>query len=172
MRIMVKNAIKFLLITELFVLLSSFISFTFYINLQIASLSSFFIILGSMWAYKKMVHTQIEAENIEEKRDFFDELEDPHGLYEEIIIDQTPLEELDLRAIVKEEKKKIKIVNFRDMKKGSKAGFSLFRLIPYLFLILGFIALKNNALLDISVYLPSLLVGIVIGYLSAKELFA
>ena len=57
------------------------------------------------------------------------------------------------------------------MKKGSKAGFSLFRLIPYLFLVLGFIALKNNQLLEISVYLPSLLVGIIVASLIGKELF-
>ena len=99
-----------------------------------------------------------------------DEIEDPYELYEDFEIDSRPSDELDIKAIVKEEKKKIKILNIKDIKKGSKAGVSLFRLIPYLFLILGFIALKNNALLDISVYLPSLLVGIVAGYFFAKEL--
>ncbi|MFA6136693.1 MAG: hypothetical protein WC667_01270 [Sulfurimonas sp.] len=167
---MVKKAIKLIALSEFFVLLSYFISFAFYMNLQIAYLSSLFIILGASFAYKKMVNTQVEADVIKEERDFLDELEDPHGLYEPI--NEAPSEELDLKTIVQEEKKKIKIVNFKDMKNGSKAGFSLFRLIPYLFLVLGFIALKNNELLNISVYLPSLLVGIVVGYLSSKEIFA
>jgi hypothetical protein len=169
---MVKKAIKLLAFTEFFVLASYFISFSFYMNLQIAFLSSLFIILGSSFAYKKMVNTQVEADIIEEKRDFLDELEDPHGLYDDTPINEAHPDELDLRAIVQQEKKKIKLVNFKDMKNGSKAGFSLFRLIPYLFLVLGFIALKNNELLDIFIYLPSLLVGIIVGYVSGKEVFA
>ncbi|MFA6191982.1 MAG: hypothetical protein WC665_06485 [Sulfurimonas sp.] len=167
-----KRAIKLIALSEFFVLLSYFISFTFYINLQIAYLSSLFIILGASFAYKKMVNTQVEADVIKKERDFLDELEDPHGLYDDEPINEAPPEELDLKAIVQEEKKKIKIVNLKDMKNGSKAGFSLFRLVPYLFLVLGFIALKNNELLNIFVYLPSLLVGIVVGYLSSKEIFA
>ena len=58
------------------------------------------------------------------------------------------------------------------MKKGARAASSVFRLIPYIFLILGFIALKNNNLLDIAIYLPSLLVGIIVGSSSSKSLFA
>jgi hypothetical protein len=38
--------------------------------------------------------------------------------------------------------------------------------------VLGFIALKNNELLDIAIYLPSLLIGIIVGYRSGKEVFA
>lgn len=169
--IMVKRAIKIISITELLILASFFVSFSFYINLQIAFLSSFFIILGSMYAYMKMVDKQVQTQEYEEQRDLLDTIEDPHELYDDEPINNAPAEELDLKAIVKEEKRKIKIVNFKDMKKGSKAGFSLFRLIPYLFLVLGFIALKNNNLLEIAVYLPSLLVGIVIGSISGRELF-
>lgn len=170
MRMRVKKTIKLLAIVQSLIFLTYIISFEFYINLQIAVLSSFFIIAGSAYAYKKMVKNQVTLENIDEKKDILDEIEDPHELYEDFEIDNRPSDELDIKAIVKEEKKKIKILNIKDIKKGSKAGVSLFRLIPYLFLILGFIALKNNALLDISIYLPSLLVGIVAGYFFAKEL--
>ncbi|QOY55864.1 hypothetical protein HUE87_06265 [Candidatus Sulfurimonas marisnigri] len=116
-----------------------------------------------------MIETQIQAENINEKREFLDELEDPYELYDEEPLNNAPYEELDLKEIVKQEKKKIKILNISDIKKGGRAGFSLYRLVPYVFLILGFIALKNNNLLDISIYLPSLLVGIVVGYISSKQ---
>ncbi|DAB27568.1 MAG TPA: hypothetical protein CFH78_07170 [Sulfurimonas sp. UBA10385] len=118
-----------------------------------------------------MVNTQTDIENINEKRDFLDEIEDPYELYDEAPINEVHVDELDLKAIVKEEKQKIKILNIKDIKKGSRAGCSLFRLLPYLFLVLGFIALKNNEVLDISVYLPSLLVGIIIGYSVSKDLF-
>ena len=163
-----KKTIKLLAAIQILILLAAFVSFEFFINLQIASLSSFLIIIGSAYAYKKMVESEVEAQNYEQKRDFFDELEDPYELYDETPVNETPADELDLKTIVKEEKKKIKILNFAEIKKGSRAGVSLFRLLPYLFLVLGFVALKNNELLDISIYLPSLLVGILAGYFASK----
>lgn len=167
-----KKPIKILIFSELLILLTYFISFNFYINLQIAFLSSFFIILGSFYAYRKMVETQVASDMLNEERDLLDSIEDPHELYDDIEINETPADKLDLKAIVKEEKKKIKVLNIKNIKKGSKATVSLYRLVPYLFLILGFIALKNNSLLDIKIYLPSLLVGIIAGYSFSKGLNA
>ena len=171
-RTMVNKDIKLIAVAQLLILSSNFISFSFYINLQIAFLSSLFIILGSSYAYRKMVKTQVASDMAEDKRDILDEIEDPHELYDDEIINDAPTKELDLKAIVKEEKKKIKTFSIQSMKHGVKGGTSLFRLIPYLFLVLGFIALKNNELLDIAVYLPSLLVGIVVGSVSGKSLFS
>lgn len=165
-----QKTINFIVGAEFFILLTYLISFKFFINLQIAFLSSFFIITGSIHAYKRMVKEEVNAQNIEEKRDFYDALEDPYELYDETPINEAPTEELDLKEIVKEEKKKIKTFNFQDIKNGSRAGVSLFRLIPYIFLVLGFIALKNNELLNISIYLPSLLTGIIAGYIVSKDL--
>lgn len=170
MRIMVKKNIKVFAVIEFLILLSALIKFEFFINLQVAFLSSFFIIVGSAYAYKRMIKNQVALENVDEKRDILDEIEDPYELYEEAETNSAADAELDLRAIVKEEKKKIKILNLREIKKGARAGVSLYRLVPYLFLIIGFIALKNNAILDISIYLPSLLTGIVAGYFISKEL--
>jgi len=169
---MVKQGIKLIAVTELLVLASNFISFDFYINLQIAFLSSLFVILGSSYAYKKMIKTQVASDMVEDKRDLLDEIEDPHELYDDEVINNAPADELDLKAIVKEEKKKIKTFSIQSMKHGVKGGTSLFRLVLYIFLVLGFIALKNNELLDIAVYLPSLLLGIVIGSVSGKRLFS
>lgn len=166
----VKKTIKIIGVVELLILSTTLISFNFFINLQVAFLSSFFIIAGSAYAYKKMINSGVTLENIDEKKDILDEIEDPYELYDETPINETPADELDLKAIVIEEKKKIKILNIQDIKKGSKAGISLYRLVPYLFLILGFIALKNNELLDISIYLPSLLIGIIAGYFVSKDL--
>lgn len=167
---MVKKTIKYLLALEFLILTTTLLSFTLFINIQIAALSSFLIIAGSSYAYKKMIKAQIELENIDEKRDFLDEVEDPYELYDETPINEAPVEELDLKAIVQEEKKRIKILNLKDIKKGSRASVSLFRLAPYLFLILGFIALKNNELLDIKIYLPALFIGIMAGYFISRDL--
>ena len=166
-----KKTISIFLISELLILGCNLISFSFYINLQVAFLSSFFVILGASYGYKKMVHSQVDTNVFEEKRDLLDEIEDPHGLYDDKI-NEAPFEELDLKQIVKEEKDKIKTFSVKSMKHGAKGSVSAFRLVPYVLLVLGFIALKNNELLDIAVYLPSLLVGIVIGSISGKELFS
>lgn len=168
-RIMVKKTVKLLLALELSILISAFFSFTFFINLQVAFLSSFFIIVGSMYAYKSMIKTKIQNEEVEEQRDEIERVLDTYELDDDTPINEKPIEELDLRAIVKEEKKKIKLLNLSDIKKGSSASVSAYRLVPYLFLIIAFIALKNNELLDIAVYLPSLLLGIVAGYITMKE---
>jgi len=169
--IMVKKSIKIIAISELLIFSTYFYSFEFFINLQIAFLSSFFIIVGSMFAYRKMVQTQVEVKNIDEKRDLLETIEDPHELYDDEPINNAPVEELDLKEIVKEEKKKIKIISFKSMKEGGRASFSIFRLVPYLVLVLGFIALKNNELLNIAIYLPSLLTGIIIGNICGKNIF-
>ncbi len=166
---MVKKAIKIIGITELIILFSYFYSFEVFINIQVAFLSSLFIIIGASFAYKKMVQTQVKADNFEDKRDLLDDIEDPHELYDDEPINDAPVEELDLKAIVKEERAKIKTLSVKSMKHGARGSVSLFRLVPYLFLVLGFIALKNNELLDIAIYLPSLLVGIIVGSIASKE---
>ncbi len=116
-----------------------------------------------------MVSAKIKNEEVEEQRDELDRVLDPYELDDDAPINKKPIEELDLKAIVKEEKKKIKLLNLSDIKKGSSASFSAYRLVPYLFLIVGFIALQNNGVLDIAIYLPSLLLGIVAGYINMRE---
>jgi len=166
----VNKSIKIILLVEVLILATKIISFEFFMNLQIAFLSSFFVIIGSAFAYKRMIISEVNNDNVDYKRDFLDELEDPHELYDDEPINEAPAEELNLKEIVKEERKKIKLLNFQDAKKGFKAGVSFYRLIPYLFLILAFIALKNNDLLNIAIYLPSLLLGIITAHLTAKDL--
>lgn len=167
------QAIKIVLITEILILATILYSFELFINLQVGVLSSFFIMLGSLYAYKKMVTKQLDSGNFEEQRDPLDRMEDPYELYTpEESSGQKEFSAAEIKQIVQEEKKKIKTFNFSSMKKGSKGSVSLFRLIPYIFLILGFIALRNNEMLDIAYYLGALFIGIVIGYISAKNLFA
>jgi len=168
---MVKKAISLILATEFLVALSLLVSFEFYVNLQVAFASSLFIILGASYAYKSMIDNQVESGNFEDKRDLLDEIEDPHELYDDEPINDAPAEDLDLKQIVKEERAKIKTMSVKSLKHGARGSVSFFRLIPYVFLVLGFIALENNALLNVFVYLPSLAIGIVVGSIASKELF-
>jgi len=179
---MVKKTISLIFIIEFLVITSYFYSFEFFINLQVAFASSFFIILGSAFAYRKMVQTQVEAENFTNDRELLDTIEDPYEFYDEVNdevregalgyeepINELSAEELDLKTIVKEEKAKIKTLSLKSMKHGVRGTVSIFRLVPYLFLVLGFIALENNELLNITIYLPSILLGIIFGSIAAKE---
>jgi hypothetical protein len=172
MRTMVKKTISLILISQGIILLSFLISKEAFINIEVAFFSSFFIIIGSSLAYKNMIKKDIESGKYEEKRDLLDEIDDKYELYDDEEINEAPAEELDLKAIVKEEKSKIKTFSLSSMKYGTKGGFSLFRLVPYIFLILGFIALKNNEILNLAFYLPALAFGIVIASLVSKEVVA
>lgn len=167
-----KRIISTLLLSEALVLSTALYSKSFFINAQVAFLSSMFVIVGASLAYKKMVITKVDAEVYEDDRDLLDTIEDPHGLYDEEDINEAPAEELDLKTIVKEEKAKIKTFSVKSMKHGARGSVSVFRIVPYIFLVLGFIALENNNLLDLSAYLPSLFIGIVVGSLVSKEIAA
>ncbi len=172
MRITVKKTISILVVLEIIILATYFISYAAFINTQVAFLSAFFIILGSSYAYKRMVNSQIKSGNFEDKRDLLDTIEDPHELYDDTPINDAPYEELDLKSIVKEEKAKIKTFTVDSAKYGARGSISAFRLVPYIFLVLGFIALKNNELLSLWYYLPALTVGIIIGSIVSKEVVA
>ena len=167
----VQKALSYIGIGELIALSSFAYSYVVYMNVQMAYLSSLFVILGSSYAYRSMVSKKVDSNEFEDERDFLDEIEDPHGLYDSQEINTADAQDLDLKAIVKEEKAKIKTFNKESLKQGVKGASSFFRLVPYAILILGFIALQNNGLLDIATYLPSLLLGIIVGSISAKELF-
>jgi hypothetical protein len=169
---MVKKTISIILGTEFIILLSYLYSPSIFANIQVAFFSSLFVILGSSFAYSKMVKMKVASDEIDEKRDLLDEIEDPHELYDNQPINDAPVEDLDLKAIVKEERAKIKTFSLKSIKHGAKGSVSMFRLVPYLFLVLGFIALENNNLLDLSFYLPSLLIGIIVGSISSKEIIS
>ena len=170
MRTTMKKIISKLALTEVVIIPTSIYSFEFFINLQVAYLSALFIVLGTSFAYKRMINTQVSADIVTDDRDLLDKIEDPHELFDKQEINDAPPEELDLKAIVKEEKAKINVLNVKNIKHGAKGSMSAFRLVPYLFLILGFIALKNNDFLNLSIYLPSLFLGIIVGSLFSKSL--
>jgi len=171
MRIMVKKTISIFFGVEFVIGMSYFIAPAIFVNIEVAFLSSLFIILGASYAYKRMVLSKVASGEYVEDRDLLDKIEDPHELYDGKEINDAPPQELNLREIVKEEKAKVKVLNVKNMKHGIKGSLSLFRLLPYLFLILGFIALKNNNILNLWYYLPALFVGIITGALLSKELF-
>ena len=104
----IQKAMLYIGLGELITISSMSHSVAVYMNVQMAYLSALFVILGSSYAYKSMVIKKVDAEQVEEKRDLLDEIEDPHGLYDDEPINEASADELDLKQIVKEEKAKIK----------------------------------------------------------------
>lgn len=167
-----KRAISIFLGAQVLLFGVSFISQAAFINAEVGFLSAFFIILGSSYAYKRMVQSKVANGEYVEERDLLDKIEDLHELYDDVPINDAPYEELDLKSIVKEEKAKVKNFSVKNIKYGAKGGISAFRIVPYVFLVLGFIVLKNNELLSLWYYLPALTFGIVIGAFVSKETIA
>lgn len=169
MEIMVKKSIRIFLIIELLIFITYFYSQTIFLNLQIAFLSAFLIILGSSYSYKRMIDKKIDSQEFEDERDPLDKIDDPHELYEEQDSPSSQ-EDVNFKEIIKEEKAKIKTLSLKNAKHGVKGGISAMRLVPYILLVLGFIGLENNHILELSYYLPALLIGVFAGSFVSREI--
>lgn len=173
MRTRVQKTIKTVLLGELLIFLLWFYSFAFFINFQIAFVSSVLILLGSTYSYKRLVERRVASEERPDDIDIIEKIDDPFDLYSEEIRqeDVVPDEKLDIKALVKAEKKRIKVQNVKNTAKSAPALLSVFRVVPYLFLVLGFIGLKNNGLLSLMPYLIGLGFGILAGLYIGRSLF-
>lgn len=160
-----RKYINRLLIVKLIFALILFVQGYWYwlLNFELAFFASMFIILGSFSGYKRMVQKRLEAgSGIDDT--MLEKIEDPYDLYDEE--SQTEMDEsLALKDIIKEEKKRLKEnkETFKKTIKSTPGIFSPWRFLPYLFLVLSFIGLNNNHILDI----PAFLIGLAAGILSA-----
>ncbi|MDF1881009.1 hypothetical protein JHD50_06775 [Sulfurimonas sp. MAG313] len=141
------------------------------INFELAALSSALVIFGSFHGYRQMIQRRLDVgESAEDS--LMQKLEDPYDLYDEdeqALVKENPEE--DLLSVVKEEKKRLK-KDKQTLKKTVKSAsgiLSPLRFIPYAVLILSFIGLNNNHILDIPAFLVGLSVGIISAVLLGKK---
>ncbi len=129
------------------------------LNFELAFMSSMLIVFGSFHGYKNLVQRRIDVGEGSDDS-LLEKIEDPYELYEEEV---TQEENLDLAEVVKEEKARLKAnkETFKKTIKSSAGLFSPWRFVPYGVLILSFIGLNNNKILDITVFLIGLGLGIV-----------
>ena len=109
-----------------------------------------------------MIERRIEAGEGEDDA-YLDSIEDPYELYDDT--EATGAKDVVLSEVVKEEKKRLK-ENREGLKKTLKSTsgiFSPWRFLPYIVLVLSFIGLNNNHILDI----PAFLIGLAAGIVSA-----
>lgn len=143
------------------------LSTAIYANFVVAMISSMLIVAGSLYSYRNMIIRRVEEVDPEDNKDAIDMMDDPYDLYEE----EREQEITDIKAMIKAEKERRKNTLLKDTAQNASAWVSAYRLIPYAFLVLGFIALENNHSLMVLPYLVGLAAGIAGGYLIAKELF-
>lgn len=152
--------LKALVVVDILIILLSVIFFDIKTvwSTQIGFISASLIMLASMRSYRRMVNARVEHNiiTIDDSKDVIDKLEDPYDLYSEDVVEDE--EEKDLKEVVKEERQKLK-ENRRSMGqtlKDTKAALSIYRLSAYIVLILGFLYLNRNELLQIPSYILAL----------------
>ncbi len=136
-----------------------FFGFDVVLNLQVAFFSSFFIILGSFFGYRKNILKQSENYIIkdENERDTIDTIDDKFDLYGEI--NKNELSDEDVKNIIKEERSKQNIKDsFTNTMKSLSSVTSIYRIMGYMLLVIGFFFLNNNQLLIPIAYLLGFLI--------------
>lgn len=107
-------------------------------------------------------------------------LEDPYDLYDEEDVAKSQEfskdehKQEDLARLVKEEKKRLK-KDKQTIKKTIKSSpgiFSPLRFLPYAMLVLSFISLNNNHILDTVAFLTGLGVGVFVAIIIGKNWIA
>ncbi len=162
----IKKVLLALIALQTVVFLLLLLSKGAFASFEIALISGILITSGSLYAYRNMIRSRASMADIEDNKDIIDTMDDPYDLYDE----ERENEISDIKAMIKEEKARQKQHIVENTVKNSSAWVSAYRLIPYAFLILGFIGLQNNHLMQLLPYMTGLAFGIVAGYFTAKEL--
>ncbi|PHS39128.1 MAG: hypothetical protein COB07_06745 [Sulfurovum sp.] len=150
--------LKTLILVDILLIAASLIFFDIRVlyNTQIGFISAALVMIASMISYRRMVNTRVEHNiiTVDDSKDVIDHLEDPYDLYSEEVVEA---EEKDLVEVVKEERKKLKDGrSLYQTLKDTKAALSIYRLIAYAVLILGFLYLNRQGLLYIPAYIIAL----------------
>jgi hypothetical protein len=163
----IKKTLFALIFLQATIALLFLISKAFFVSFEVAVLSGALITMGSLYAYRNMIQARTQDVDIEDNKDVIDMMDDPYDLYEEERANEVD----DIKAMIKEEKARQKHQVVDNTVKNGAAWVSIYRLLPYAFLVLGFLGLRNNHLLQLLPYMVGLAFGIVAGYLLAREWF-
>ncbi|MDP3465228.1 MAG: hypothetical protein Q8R86_05595 [Sulfuricurvum sp.] len=163
----IKKSLLILIAFQAVVFLLLLLSKSVFASFETAMMSGALITMGSLYAYRNMIRARSSEVEIEDSKDVIDMMDDPYDLYEE----ERANEVEDIKAMIKEEKARQKQHIVENTVKNGSAWVSVYRLIPYAFLVLGFLGLQNNQMLQLLPYMVGLAVGIIVGYFLAKEWF-
>ena len=126
------------------------------LNTQVAFFSSLFITIGSYLGYKRNIEKRvknIDLKTLIDTPDIYDNIDDKFDLYSDINHEEN-LKEEDIKDILKNEKIKLKKQsNIKNTFYSLGAASSIYRIVGYGSLLLGFFYLNNNGLLEPVSYL-------------------
>jgi ABC-type transport system involved in cytochrome bd biosynthesis fused ATPase/permease subunit len=132
------------------------------LNIQIAFISSLIITIGSFYGYKKNIQNRVNLTDnqfLNNTADTIDKIDDPYDLYSD-----------DIKQ-TQENKISKTINNIKQTTKNTIKSFgafgSLYRVVGYVVLIIGFFYLNNNQLLNPIAYLIGLIITPIIVLLFA-----
>ena len=144
----IKNFIKIFLVIDVIVIVICIIfdNYIWFINSQVASVSSLITMIGSFFGYKKNVvqsigNIDIKNSTGESKENIFKEIEE---------------KECDLLEI--EEKSKMHRSSLKNMFSTIFSFISIYRVLGYCCIVFGFFALNNNNLLHLYSYFIGLFI--------------
>jgi hypothetical protein len=125
------------------------------ISFFVAFGNTLLILLLSNRAYKNYVEREVELRKGESWRE--KEIDDPYELYDE----ERETEKIDEQEIIKEEKRRGGVLKNRgEIAKTLTTNLSIFRLIAYALLVVGFVSLQNSGNLEIAPYLVGVTVAV------------
>lgn len=132
--------------------ISSFMGGLWLLNTQVAFICSMLITFSSFYAYGRMVNKRLDSGDVilEEDKDE----DDPYGLY----VEEEQKEPVDFKTMVKDEKAKLKSKgnNTKNTLRSFPGLLFPYRLIAYGFLVLAFLYLKRQDLLEVIPFLLGL----------------
>jgi hypothetical protein len=136
------------------------------ISFLTAIFSTLTILIISRWSYSNYVNREVAK--FGDDRDEIDKIEDPFDLYSENEKEEIK-SEITEKEIFKEEKKRFSILKgWREILKSLSAFISIFRILSYILLVVGFISLKNSGNLEIAPYLIGVTLAIISVSIFAK----
>jgi hypothetical protein len=160
----IKNFAKFYIFLDLVVIAVCIAldNYLWLLNTQVAFISAMAITIGSFLGYQRNIQNRVRGiktneETTAEPRDKIDEIDDPYDLYGEIN-EQQEFSASEIKAIIQEEKNKVKQNSFKNTIFSATGFASLYRLAGYALLIFGFFALNNNGLLHVFSYVVGLFI--------------
>ena len=123
-----------------------------FLNSQVAFISSLFITIATFLSYKRNIQNRISNLDITQAnqsfdRDKIDEIDDSYDLYTEY--EEIPESELTpekIKEIINDEKSKVKKNTFKNTLFSAGGFLSIYRILGYGVLVFGFFALNNNGI--------------------------
>jgi hypothetical protein len=158
---MIKKFIKIFVVIDIAVVVFCLLQgqMIWLLNTQIAFFSSLIITIGSFLGYQNNIKSRISKQQVDlSDPDKIDKIEDPFDLYSDDPINYDEISKEEAKTIIQDEKKRIKQHTFKNFFYSFGAASSIYRIVGYIGLVIGFFYLVNNKLFNTYAYMFGLIV--------------